>query len=118
VLFTGFLFLKKHRLPAAMKRYKTTKIAVYAGITAVVIGLVAFTLSWNLWDFWSGPMPGLQFLLFPGNLTLVYIWHPLFTEEVNFWPKLALLLLGQFIVVSLFVGLLAHIVKKLRTHVS
>ena len=91
---------------------------MFSGVAAAVIGLVAFTLSWNLWDFWGGPMPGLQLLLFPGNLTLVYIWHPLFTEEVNFWPKLALLLLGQFIVVSLFAGFLAHIVKKLRTHAS
>jgi len=101
-----------------MKRYKTTTIAMFSGIAAAIIGLIAFTLSWNLWDFWGGPMPGLQLLLFPGNLTLVYIWHPLFTEEVDFWPKLALLFLGQFFIVSLFVGLLVHIAKKLRTHAS
>lgn len=101
-----------------MNKYHTTTIAVYAGIAAAVIGLVAFTLSWNLWDFWGGPMPGLQLLLFPGNLTLVYIWHPLFTEEVNFWPKLFLLLAGQFVVVFCIVGLFTYLVKKLRTRAS
>ena len=91
---------------------------MFSGVAAVVIGLVAFTLSWNLWDFWGGPMPGLQVLLFPGNLTLIYIWHPLFTEEINFWPKLALLLCGQFVVVFCFVGLFVSLVKKLRTYAS
>ncbi|MGX5913227.1 hypothetical protein ACR0ST_00645 [Aliidiomarina sp. Khilg15.8] len=71
-----------------------------AGFAAVVIGVIAFALSWNLWDIWGGPMPGVQVLLFPGNLTLVYVWHPLFTEEVTFWPKLAMLLVGQFVVVA------------------
>lgn len=102
----------------AMNKYHTTTIAIYAGIVAVMIGLIAFTLSWNLWDFWGGPMPGYQLLLFPGYLTLVYIWHPLLTEEINFWPKLALLLFGQFVLVWCFVGLFSYLVKKLRTHAS
>jgi hypothetical protein len=99
-----------------MNQYKTTSIAIYSGVAAVVIGLVAFTLSWNLWDFWGGPMPGFQVLLFPGNLTLIYLWHPLFTEEINFWPKLALLLFGQFVVVFFVVGLIVSLVKKVRSH--
>jgi hypothetical protein len=98
-----------------MKRYQTTTIAMFSGVAAAVIGLVAFTLSWNLWDVWGGPLPGFQLLLFPGNLTLVYIWHPLLTEEINFWPKLALLLFGQFLVVFFVVGLLTLVAKKLRT---
>ncbi len=88
---------------------------MFSGVAAAVIGLVAFTLSWNLWDVWGGPLPGFQLLLFPGNLTLVYIWHPLLTEEINFWPKLALLLFGQFLVVFFVVGLLTLVAKKLRT---
>jgi hypothetical protein len=108
----GAFLLKKYWFWGVMNWYKTATIAICAGVAAVVIGLVAFTLSWNLWDFWGGPMPGLQVILFPGNLMLVYLWHPLFTEEVNFWPKLALLLLGQFGIVFFVVGLLVHIVKK------
>lgn len=45
-------------------------------------------------------MPGYEILLFLGNLTLVYVWHPLFTEEVDLYPKLALILLGQFLIVT------------------
>lgn len=60
----------------------------------------AFTLSWNFYEFWDGPMPGYEILLFLGNLTLVYVWHPLFTEEVDLYPKLALILLGQFLIVT------------------
>lgn len=99
-----------------MSQHKTAVIATFAGVAALVIGLVAFTLSWNLWDFWGGPMPGLQILLFPGKLTLVYLWHPLFTEEINFWPKLALLLVGQFAIVFFVAGLLSHFVKKWQYH--
>lgn len=102
----------------ALTGYQPTAIALCAAVVATVIGLIAFTLSWNLWDFWGGPMPGLQLLLLPGNLTLIYIWHPLLTEEINFWPKLALLLFGQFVVVFCFVGLVVSLVKKLRTHAS
>ncbi|WP_206674664.1 hypothetical protein, partial [Rheinheimera pleomorphica] len=88
-----------------MKHLKPLNIALKFGVGAVVVGLLAFALSWNLWDFWGGPMPGIELLLFPGNITLVYIWHPLFTEEVYFWPKLFLLMLGQFLVVTFVVAL-------------
>lgn len=91
---------------------------MFSGIAAAITGLIAFTLSWNLWDFWGGPMPGLQLLLFPGHLMLNYIWHPLLTEEINFWPKLGLLLFGQFMVVFFVVGLLAYIVNKLLAQTS
>jgi len=95
-----------------IKKLNTPTIAIYMGITAVVIGLTAFTLSWNLWDVWGGPLPGYKVYLFPGNLTLIYIWHPLFTEEVNFWPKLGLLMLGQFSVVAGFTAAFITLVKK------
>ncbi|MBW8190687.1 hypothetical protein K0504_06530 [Neiella marina] len=84
------------------------KLALYSGLIAAVIGLIAFTLSWNLFDVLNGPLPGYRVLLFPGNLTLTYIWHPLFSEEVNFWPKLTMLLFGQFTVVSVTVGCIAQ----------
>lgn len=96
-----------------MNHLKALRIAVKFGVGSVVVGLLAFTLSWNLWDFWGGPMPGIELLLSPGNLTLVYIWHPLFTEEVDFWPKLFLLMLGQFLVVTVVVALCISITKRL-----
>lgn len=84
----------------ASQQLKTSTIALLAGLAAVGIGLFAFVLSWSLWQFWGGPMPGRWLLLLPGDLTLVYLWHPLFSEEINFWPKLALQMSGQFIVVA------------------
>jgi len=83
-----------------------SKSAVYSGFIAMIIGLIAFSISWNFWEFFNGPLPGYRIFLFPGNLTLIYFWHPLFTEEVNFWPKLFMLLFGQFVVVMSCVALL------------
>jgi hypothetical protein len=92
---------------------KSLKIAIYSGAIALIIGLITFTLSWNLWFFFTRPFPGYQFFLFPGNLTLIYFWHPLFTEEINFWPKLLMLLFGQFVVVTIFVIAVINIKKRL-----
>ncbi len=100
-----------------MSQFKTITIAVSSGIIAVVIGFITFTLSWNLYDLWGGPIPGYQVILFPGNLTLIYVWHPLFTEEINLFPKLGLILLGQFIVVTFVTGLLTTIVRKVLRHI-
>ncbi|WP_139243633.1 hypothetical protein [Alkalimonas amylolytica] len=97
-----------------MSQLKTSTIAILSGAASVAIGLVAFALSWNLWFFWGGPMPGIRVLLFPGNLSLVYLWHPLFTEEINFWPKLALQMLGQFSFVACAAAVVTRIVRRLR----
>jgi len=96
-----------------MNLSKSVTIGIYSGGIATIIGLIAFSLSWNLSEFFGGAVPGYQVLLLPGNLTLVYFWHPLFTEEVSFWPKLVMLLFGQFIVVTGIVTLVVHITKKL-----
>ncbi len=90
---------------------KSVNISIYSGLIGMVIGLIAFILSWNFWEFFAGPLPGYQVFLFPGNLTLIYFWHPIFTEEVNFWPKLFMLLFGQFIVVTSCAVLIASIKK-------
>lgn len=76
------------------------KLSLLTGITATIIALVAFTANWHLFDYLGQPLPGYQLLLWPGNLSLVYLWHPIFTEELAFWPKLALLLFGQFVIVA------------------
>jgi hypothetical protein len=98
-----------------MNIHKSVRVAMKLGLIAVIIGLFIFTLSWNLWGFFGGPLPGYQIFLFPGNLTLIYFWHPIFTEEVNFWPKLIMLLLGQFVVVSTCVAVVFYIKKRVIT---
>jgi len=98
-----------------MKISKSANVAIYSGLVAAIIGLIAFTLSWNLWAFFDGPLPGYQLFLLPGNLSLIYFWHPIFTEEVNFWPKLLMLLFGQFVVVTSFVALISHLKKYFST---
>lgn len=95
-----------------MTQLKAIIVGLYAGGVAVIVGLIVFTLSWNLWDVLGGPMPGYQFFLYPGNLTLVHVWHPLFTEELAYWRKLGLLMLGQFTVVAAVVGVLTALVRK------
>ncbi|USD21082.1 hypothetical protein [Microbulbifer variabilis] len=93
-----------------MSKFKSTTIAIYGGALALVIGLIAFALNWNVW---GGGMPGYKIFLFPGNLTLVYVWHPLLTEEIDFWPKLFLHSLGQFTVASVIVWLNTVTIRKL-----
>jgi|GEM_PF-815227 len=84
-------------------------VAFYSGLIAMIIGGIAFSLSWNFWELFGGPLPGYRVFLFPGNLTLTYFWHPIFTEEVNFWPKLFMLLFGQFIVVATCVTVITNL---------
>jgi hypothetical protein len=69
------------------------RFAFKVGAFSVAIGVVAFLISWYLFD---GNMPGYRVALFPGNLFLL-----LFTEELAFGTKLVLLLAGQFLVSAL-----------------
>ena len=95
--------------------FPSVKIAILSGLIAMIIGLITFSLNWNLWEFFDGPLPGYRVFLFPGNLTLTYFWHPIFTEEVNFWPKLFMLLFGQFFVVSCCVAVIASLKQFFAT---
>jgi hypothetical protein len=96
-----------------VNKLKTITIALYAGVAAVFIGLITFTLSWHFYDFLNGPIPGYNIFLYPANQTLIYVWHPLFTEEVDLLPKLGLMLFGQFVVVTCAVRIFTSIVRKL-----
>jgi hypothetical protein len=95
-------------------KYSTSKLALLAGALATFIGAITFGLSWNLWDMIGGPLPGYKILLFPANMTLIYIWHPLFTEELAFWPKLSLMLVGQFTFVTVIVASIMGLIKRCR----
>lgn len=97
---------------------KTSTIALFFAAVSVVLGLMAFALSWHFWSFWGGPMPGSQLLLFPGHLTLVYFWHPLLTEEISFWPKLMLQMAGQFLLVAAAVAVFTTISRRCRRAIA
>ncbi|WP_100643724.1 hypothetical protein [Alteromonas facilis] len=96
-----------------MKLLSHVPVSIWVGIAASSVGLIAFILHWTLWDVWGGPLPGYNILLFPGNLTLSYIWHPLFTEELPLVPKVSLILLGQFVVVTCVTAILRILFKRL-----
>lgn len=70
------------------------------GIVVTTLGLLTFIVNHFLWDWLGGTLPGYQIILYPGNLSLIHFWHPVFSEEVNFWPKLLMLLTGQFVVTT------------------
>tara|TARA_B100002019_G_scaffold293138_1_gene318955 strand:- start:5466 stop:5792 length:327 start_codon:yes stop_codon:yes gene_type:complete len=91
---------------------KTITLAVHAGLLAVILGAAMFALSWYFYDALGGPMPGTQVVLFPGHLSLVYVWHPLFTEEINFWPKFTLQMFGQFSIVTVTAMVCVGIAKR------
>lgn len=97
-----------------MKLIESNRKAIHFGLVASLIGLLVFTISWNTWEVWNGPLPGYQLLLFPGNFTLIYFWYPIFTEEVDFWPKLVMLLSGQFLVSTMAFVVVSKIIKKCR----
>lgn len=93
---------------------KTVKVAVISGVIAAIIGIITYLLNWYLFDLLGGPLPGYQLFLFPGRLTLVYFWHPLFTEEIRFLGKLVMLTVGQFVLVTLFVGISTDLCKRVK----
>ncbi len=84
------------------------------GCLAASVGLITFSLSWQFYEYWGGPLPGYDILLFPGNLSLIYLWYPLFSEEVALYPKLTLLLIGQFSLVFVISMLIRSAMRKLR----
>lgn len=88
------------------------KISIFSGLIGTAIGLITFILHWNFFDIIGGPLPGYQFLLFPARMTLIYFWHPLFTEEISLLPKLAMMLVGQFTLVSSSAYLLAKLYRR------
>ena len=64
------------------------KRACFWATICVIAGVVVFVLN-RLY----GPVAAYSIILAPGNLLL-----GLFTEEINFWPKLSMLLSFQFLV--------------------
>ncbi len=69
----------------------SAKWALIGFFTAVI----AFTVNYN---WLEGTLPGYRLLTAPGIVIL-----RLFTEEIDFWPKLLLLLGGQYLVCLLII---------------
>lgn len=65
------------------------RISLLFGFLVVLLTLAAFSV-----DFWllQGSLPGYKVLVFPGIVAA-----RLFSEELDFLPKLGVVLLGQFV---------------------
>ena len=95
--------------------FKQIKYAFFISASVTLIGLITFVISWTMYDYFDGPIPGYSVLLFPGNQSLVYFWHPIFTEEVALIPKLGMILLGQFTLVFLSSFIVLSLAKWIQS---
>jgi hypothetical protein len=77
------------------------KYALLWAITGVVIGLFAFAFNYTLAPV---SLPGYEIFAGPAMLALSF-----FSEETNFWHKMLIFILGQYVVYFLFI----FAVKKL-----
>lgn len=82
------------------------KFSALWALSGVVIGFVTIVISY--W-FLHTAMPGYHFLVGPGIAAA-----NLFTEEINLWPKISIMLAGQYI--AYFVVIL--IGRKMKTWLS
>ncbi len=62
--------------------------ALLASIFVIITG-IAFAINYN---WFNGTLPGYRILAYPGILTLRFI-----SEETPFWPKLGVMLAGQYL---------------------
>ena len=61
--------------------------ALWAVCGAVIL-LMAFSVAWWVVE---GPYPGYRLLAYPGIVAARF-----FSEEIDFWPKLGIMLVGQY----------------------
>lgn len=76
------------------------------GIALVVLTVLVFAINYN---GYPGFLPVYKILAWPGIVTL-----RLFSEEINFMPKLSILLLAQFFSYFLAIFLVRKIVHKFK----
>lgn len=84
----------------------TYKFSLLCGTFAASIGLLAFILNWFLFNH---SLTAYSLLLTPGNLVL-----SLFSEEINFIPKLILLVLDSLSLQPLPFGRGVHYNQKIK----
>ncbi|MBU2918957.1 hypothetical protein KO505_13460 [Psychrosphaera sp. F3M07] len=91
-----------------MNKVQIRQIAFKVGAIFAILGAFVFLINWNLFN---ETMPGYGIALLPGHLFL-----QLFTEELDFAVKLALLLIGQFLVSSIITILVLKIYGYFSKH--
>ena len=65
----------------------------YSALWALVGAVIGFAaLATNFWVV-QGSYPGYRFFVYPGIVV-----SRLFSEELNFWPKLGVMILGQYLI--------------------
>ena len=69
---------------------RVASLSLLVSSISLLVGAVAFFYNWNIY---GGGWDHFGVFLFPGNLVL-----SMFTEEIDFWSKLALQMSGQFFV--------------------
>lgn len=75
-------------------------------IAIVVLTVLVFAINYNEYP---GIFPIYKILAWPGIVTL-----RLFSEEINFMPKLSILLLGQFLAYFFAIFLVRKIVHRFK----
>ncbi|UTA47640.1 hypothetical protein L1F30_15970 [Simiduia sp. 21SJ11W-1] len=60
----------------------------------VALGITAITAALFFIDYFvlGGNLPGYGLVAYPG-----IVWLRMFSEEIDFWPKFLLLMLGQYL---------------------
>ena len=82
------------------------KYSLLLAIAIVVLTVLVFAINYN---GYPGIFPIYKVLAWPGIVTL-----RLFSEEINFIPKLSILLLGQFFAYFLIIFLVRKIAHRFK----
>ena len=82
------------RLRSALTSLNDLQLAGLIALTGPLICFAAFGVNWWITE---GPYPGYRLLAYPGIQAA-----KLFSEEINFWPKLVIILGGQYAVYFCF----------------
>lgn len=80
------------------------KFSALWALSGVVIGFTAIAISyWLLHQ----AMPGYYLFVGPGILTA-----NLFTEEINLWPKISIMLTGQYLTYFAIILIVRKLIKR------
>jgi hypothetical protein len=75
-------------MPRLWNRMTDVRFSALCAAVAAAVAFVAFAISYWIAD---GSLPGYKVLAYPGIVAT-----RLFSEETPFWPKLGIMLLGQY----------------------
>lgn len=86
------------------------KFSILWAISGLLIALISFGISYGILH---ETFPGYKLLVYPGIAVT-----RLFSEEIDFWPKLGILLIGQYL--AFFIAMLTtrKAIKFLRKEIK